>query len=849
MPTLTDRILRKIGFLPAMPIASPVKQTSFRCLEDLQKIPRYPPHMEGLPIYTPEELLATQHEFVDAVRHMVADAELLDNHYNPAMLRLASFVHLLPASQTHHHRGAGGLLRHSLEVGYWALQQTEGKLIRGITAPQQRRVFEPRWRLDVFLAGICHDLGKVVTDLTVSDRANEEKWQPYQQGIYDWAMSQGIDSYFLHWNEDRGKRHPHVSSTLIDAVISRKSFNWISDGSTDAVIWMTESLNNNPGQSNQIHSFVVKADQVSVERDLKSMGATMAGYEIGVPIERYLTDIMRRLVREGIWRINEAGARIWNINDNTYLVWPMAGEEISRRIREENIPGLPKTPDGILDMMVERGIALLREGQGDPFFHIAPEILSQKIPDIKLRCVRLRDQALISAMPIPSVAGTVLGNLETASPTPPQPICGTSEHNQQAAAQPQHDHSTSEITQTSIPASLPERLSPLAAEIENQPAHFGIMLATPRTEVLSMEQLTGSMGELLRTLIDDFSTGKKSFEALTTYQNRQLYLMWPHAFSGYGYTPKQILDGFTERGWMEAMNDIAKVGDMRFADGAAKAIRLTATISQTFLNAIQPKRVTHSPSTRESAKPGTHANTRLCFALSAGDVTSRQFELNGQQFELKPGLNGLPTIRDLDVLIYCARLHKGDYQHDFENQQLDFQFSAQDFLKSCGRGIGGAQIQGLFQALDRLGSGEISIRNPASSGAKPTEPRCKLITYAAELNRDEGDDRISLTISGKLFCLMPSRLTRVIFAGTMHPDYFKLKPLQRVLYWLAITNGDENKSLTTSIEQLHWLTGASSPLRNFRVAIQEVTEHPLLNYRLTADQKVTAISFRQIQTG
>ncbi|KAA3419555.1 TraI domain-containing protein, partial [Streptococcus pneumoniae] len=33
----------------------------------------------------------------------------------------ARFAHLLPASQSHHHRGAGGLLRHSLEVGLWAL--------------------------------------------------------------------------------------------------------------------------------------------------------------------------------------------------------------------------------------------------------------------------------------------------------------------------------------------------------------------------------------------------------------------------------------------------------------------------------------------------------------------------------------------------------------------------------------------------------------------------------------------------------------------------------------------------------------------------------------------------------
>ena len=312
------------------------------------------------------------------------------------MLRLAAFVHLLPASQAHHHRGAGGMLRHSLEVGLWALQQTEGKLIRGVTTPQQRRVIEPRWRLAVFLAGICHDLGKVVTDLTVTDRANAQRWRPYHQGVYDWALSYDIENYFLHWQEGRGKRHTNVSSTLIDAVIAKESFDWISDGSTDVVIWLTESLNSNPGQTNQIHDYVVRADQLSVERDLKTMGVAMAGYEIGVPVERYLTDIMRRLVREGVWRINEPSARVWNINGITYLVWPMAGEEIARRTNDEDIPGLPKTPDGILDMMVERGIACMREGDGDPYFYIAPDVLTEKIPTLKLKSIRLRDQALIS---------------------------------------------------------------------------------------------------------------------------------------------------------------------------------------------------------------------------------------------------------------------------------------------------------------------------------------------------------------------------------------------------------------------------------------------------------------------
>ena len=571
METLTDRLLRKFRFLPVAHDAVQIKQiASARRIEDLQRIPRYPPFMEGLPVYAPAELLATQHELTGGIHNLIANAELLATHYNPAMLRLAAFVHLLPASQAHHHRGAGGMLRHSLEVGLWALQQTEGKLIRGVTTPQQRRVIEPRWRLAVFLAGICHDLGKVVTDLTVTDRANAQRWRPYHRGVYDWALSHDIENYFLHWQEGRGKHHTNVSSTLIDAVIAKESFDWISDGSTDVVIWLTESLNSNPGQTNQIHDYVVKADQLSVERDLKTMGVAMAGYEIGVPVERYLTDIMRRLVREGVWRINEPSARVWNIDGMTYLVWPMAGEEIARRTNDEDIPGLPKTPDGILDMMVERGIACMREGDGDPYFYIAPDVLTEKIPTLKLKSIRLRDQALISTMPIAPVAGRVIGSNEAA---------GSSKTHVDAEnpAPPQHLSSTCE------PA--------ISTGTENPVPPQHVSSAPEPAAPVTAEQLTGSMGEMLKVLIEDFRTGKKALIDLAVRpEDGCLRLKWPNAFAGYGFTPKQILDGLTERGWMEADSEVAKVGEAGFAGGMAKAIRLTRSISDLF-----PQRATTAP--------------------------------------------------------------------------------------------------------------------------------------------------------------------------------------------------------------------------------------------------------------
>lgn len=613
--SFVDRFLLKVGLLPkssagmstvsGLPIDFIVGDN--RSIDELRDIPRYPPFMQGLPVYSPATLLGTQQELMCDIKAIIANEQLLSEHYYPAITRLASLVQLLPASQSHHHRGAGGMLRHSLEVGLWALQQTEGKLIRGVVTPQLRKVIEPRWRLTVFLAGICHDLGKVVTDISVTDHSNEMRWRPYNQSLYDWANSHSIKNYFLHWQENRGKKHTNVSSTLLSYIVCQDTLDWLSNGGTDPLIWLTESLNNNPGSTNQIHNFVVKADQLSVEHDLKSMGVAMAGYEIGVPVERYLTDIMRRLVQEGIWRINEPSARVWNIEGTTYLVWPMAGEEIARRCKDEDIPGLPKTGDGILDMMVEREIAFMRSSEeADPFYYISPDVVTEKIPNMRMKAVRLRDHALISTMPIAPVPGQIHSSKHPAKEAiqtapvkmdtnqgelsfTPQSICSAPiEHVQipLSTVPSTPDNSSCAVGQLVNDAVLVmsepiKNEMPPIQESEAQSVAFSTLPAAPAR--LSRDEMEGAMGELLRVLLGEFESGKKSFFALAVkLSDESIYLKWPDAFAGYGFTPKQILTELSEHGWLIAASDVAKVGDAEFPTGVSKSIKLGAVVGHLF---------------------------------------------------------------------------------------------------------------------------------------------------------------------------------------------------------------------------------------------------------------------------
>ena len=100
------------------------------------------------------------------------------------------------------------------------------------------------------------------------------------------------------------------------------------------------------------------------------------------------------------------------IRDSLYLVWPAGGEEIAAILNQEKMPGLPRTPNRIPDMLVERKLAEFKIGQpdGNRYWLIAPAILAEKIPNIQLKAIRLNNPgALLDSLPA-SVAGRLVGN-------------------------------------------------------------------------------------------------------------------------------------------------------------------------------------------------------------------------------------------------------------------------------------------------------------------------------------------------------------------------------------------------------------------------------------------------------
>ncbi len=357
-----------------------------------EDIPRYPPFAKGLPVASVARILATQSELVDALRHTLAlPREEFQAIVMPVVERYAAFTHLLPASEAHHHRGAGGLFRHGLEVGYWAAMASEGVLFGAGSTPLERKGQEPRWRLAVCLAGLLHDIGKPVSDLAILDREGKTRWNPYLENLTDWAAKNGVDRYFLRWRDKRHQRHEQFSVLVTERVLTPECLTYLTQTGPEIMQAMLEAIAG-VDRGSVFHTLVIEADRKSVERDLKANHLPVDS-SLGVPVEKYLLDAMRRLVNSGRWSANSRGARVWRFDEGLHVVWKAGAQEICELLAKDRIPGIPRDPDTLADILIERGLAIPRrtqDGRNYRYWRMAPAEL-----DVALYMLRLSSPELI----------------------------------------------------------------------------------------------------------------------------------------------------------------------------------------------------------------------------------------------------------------------------------------------------------------------------------------------------------------------------------------------------------------------------------------------------------------------
>ncbi len=314
------------------------------------EIPRYPPFAQGLPTTPIDAILSSQGVLIERLRSTLG---LTSDEFNrwvlPVLSRYAAFVHLLPASAHHHHRGAGGLWHHSLEVAFAAAQASEEVMFSTDEAPQLRRELEPRWRLAACLAGLLHDAGKPLSDLTVTDQAGQHVWNPYFEDVIQWAAHHQIERYWIQWPTRQHKRHQVFAVLCANRLLPQETTTYLSAFGPQPIASLLESLTGQVSDQ-PLAKLVQQADQASVSRDLKRNG-------LGTTIEEYVLGVIRRFVHSGHWLVNRPNAKVWHLKQGVFLDWGHGFPDLLALIRQDQVPGVPQEVDRLADFLIERGVA------------------------------------------------------------------------------------------------------------------------------------------------------------------------------------------------------------------------------------------------------------------------------------------------------------------------------------------------------------------------------------------------------------------------------------------------------------------------------------------------------------
>ncbi|RZQ05324.1 phosphohydrolase [Vibrio vulnificus] len=411
------------------------------------EIPRYPPFLKGLPAASPEDLQSTQDELIAKLRQVLGFNQLeFQRLIQPCIDHLASYVHLLPASEHHHHSGAGGLLRHSLEVAFWAAQAAEGIIFVASGTPVEKKELEPRWRVAAALGGLFHDIGKPVSDLSITDEDGRYQWNPFLETLSQWTTNNSIERYFIRWRDGRCKRHEQFSILVLNRVMTPELLAWLTQPGPEILQAMLEAIGNTDPE-HVLSKLVIEADQTSVQRDLKAQRISVDDNALGVPVERYLLDAMRRLLASSQWLVNQRDARVWirksNQSTNLYLVWKSAAKDIIELLAKDKIPGIPRDPDTLADILIERGLAT-KSASNERYESLAPEVLIKDDNPIWLPMLHISEADLLFSSNVPS--GVTLFSKpewEASQQSQAEPQSRSSEHSDLPEGSASIDHSKS----------------------------------------------------------------------------------------------------------------------------------------------------------------------------------------------------------------------------------------------------------------------------------------------------------------------------------------------------------------------------------------------------------------------
>jgi conjugal transfer pilus assembly protein TraI len=318
------------------------------------------PGFEPSPV---DDLLLAQVKLIDRIQLTFGlDAVTFNSEIRPAIAAYAGFVHLLPATASNYFDRPGGLFALGLEVGFYALQGTDAHIFSGQSTISTRRQLEPRWRHATFIGGLCCELHRALASLIVVD-ADGNEWPAYLTPLATWLADRRVERYFVRWRAQATEARS-LGLFALPHVVEPAVLQSLSAGNTVIVPHLLASVGGLPvyREPNVLDSLVRRSLALVIDRNLKASADRYGSPQFGSHLERYLVDALRRLASaESAWVPNREKSRVWYSNDGLFLLWPQCAADAQALLEADQLPGIPKSADTVLDLLLAAGVAEPRD--------------------------------------------------------------------------------------------------------------------------------------------------------------------------------------------------------------------------------------------------------------------------------------------------------------------------------------------------------------------------------------------------------------------------------------------------------------------------------------------------------
>ena len=339
----------------------------------------------GFPCVPIDELLAPHADLIGRIKLCYgSDRESFEREVLTLIRRYAAYVHLLPATADNYFSQPGGLLRLGLETGFFSLQGTDAHIFSGKSTISVRRHLEPRWRHATFIAGLCCELHRVPSHFIVTDD-NGALWPSYLEPLSVWLAAHRAPRYFLRWRPQATEARGLGVFTL-PQVVPPEVLQHLSEDNTVIVPHLLASMGGIAlhRDRNVLDELVRRSLALVIDRNLTAHAARHGSARIGTHLERYLVDALRRLVcNHSLWRPNRDKSLVWFGQDGLFLLWPAAAEDVFQLLEADQLPGIPKAHETMLELLLAAGVFAARD-DARPTWTIRPPGAKTALEAVKL---------------------------------------------------------------------------------------------------------------------------------------------------------------------------------------------------------------------------------------------------------------------------------------------------------------------------------------------------------------------------------------------------------------------------------------------------------------------------------